>query len=154
MMTLPPKTILDSVRKALESRQSRADTTERVAELIRSAGGYRWVGIYDVDAEEIAVVAWTGPGRPANPRFPVSQGLCGAAVRSKSSVIVPDVTKDRRYLTTFGTTRSEIVVPVIHSATGAVLGVVDVESERLNAFTDDDRVLLEQCASVLPSLWE
>jgi putative methionine-R-sulfoxide reductase with GAF domain len=71
-----------------------------------------------------------------------------------ASVIVGDVTKDPRYLTTFSSTRSEIVIPVLHSATGATLGIIDIESERPNAFKDDDRVFLEECASLLVPLYE
>ncbi len=57
-------------------------TAVRIAETIRSAGNYRWVGIYEVSGEEIAVVAWSGPGEPACPRFPITQGLSGTAVSS------------------------------------------------------------------------
>ncbi len=98
------------------------------------------------------MVAWTGPDAPAYPRFPATRGLCGAAVRSRAPVVVGDVTQDARYLTTFSGTRSEIVVPVT-SAGGTVLGLIDVESERLQAFTDADCAFLQQCASVLLPLW-
>ncbi len=87
------------------------------------------------------------------PTFSGTQGLCGAALSSRAPVVVGDVTKDPRYLTTFGSTRSEVVVPVI-STVGAVLGLIDVESERLYAFTDSDCAFLQQCASVLLPLWE
>ena len=91
-------------------------------------------------------------GEPIHPRFPVSQGLCGRAVRSRSTVVVGEVAKHPAYLTTFGSTRSEIVVPVVQPATGTVLGVIDVESERLDAFTGDARVCLEACASAFTAL--
>ena len=143
---------LDHIRSVLESKADRAAKAESIAEVIRHAGGYRWVGIYEVAGDEIRIIAWSGPGEPTHPRFPVSQGLCGGAVRSRSTVVVGDVTKHPAYLTTFGSTRSEIVVPVTHPATGTVLGVIDVESERLDAFTDDDCVFLEACASALTAL--
>lgn len=104
--------------------------------------------------DEIAVLAWSGPGEPAVPRFPVTQGLCGAAVRSGAPVVVGDVATDPRYLTTFGSTRSEIVVPVRRPGAGAPVGVVDVESERANAFTGGDAAFLEACATAIASLWE
>ena len=146
--------VFDEMRSVLQSSAHRQAKTERVAEIIRGAGRYRWVGIYEVDGEEIAAVAWSGLGRPTYPRFPSSQGLCGAAVRSGRTVVVGDVTKDPRYLTTFDTTRSEIVVPISRSATGAALGLIDVESEELNAFTDDHRGFLERCAALLADLWK
>jgi len=122
-----------------------------VASAIRRFGGYRWVGIYDVGSEEIAVLGWDGPAAPAHPRFPRSEGLCGAAVTTAEPVVVGDVGADPRYLTTHSTTRSEIVVPVI--AGGDVVGIIDVESERRKAFGDRDRQLLERCAALIVPLW-
>jgi len=69
-------------------------------------------------------------------------------------VIVGDVTKDPRYLTTFGSTRSEMIVPAMKPAGRGVVGLIDVESERLNAFEEDDRALVERCASAIVSLWD
>ena len=131
-----------------DDRQQRA---ARVAATIRRFGGYRWVGIYDVTADEIAVVGWDGPKPPAHPRFARSEGLCGAAVAAGEAVIVGDVTTDPRYLTTHATTRSEIVVPVF--AGGNVAGLIDVESERPDAFVERDEQLLERCAAVIVPLW-
>jgi putative methionine-R-sulfoxide reductase with GAF domain len=62
------------------------------------------------------------------------------------------VRNDRQYLTAFGSTLSEIIVPVLDNST-AVIGTIDVESERANAFSDDDSELLEQCAKAALPLW-
>jgi L-methionine (R)-S-oxide reductase len=123
-----------------------------MADRIRETGGYRWVGIYAVGREEISVIGWSGPEAPAHRRFPKDRGLCGAAAASGSTVVVRDVAEDPRYLTTFGNTRSEIVVPVKRSA-GEVVGLIDVESEKLDAFTPEDRRLLEKLASEVAGLW-
>jgi GAF domain-containing protein len=123
-----------------------------MADRIRETGGYRWVGIYAVGREEISVIGWSGPEAPAHPRFPKNRGLCGAAAASGSTVVVRDVAEDPRYLITFGSTRSEIVVPV-KRATGKVVGLIDVESEKLDAFTSEDRRLLEKLASEVAGLW-
>jgi len=145
--------LLDQVRSLLEAEGSLEAKAQRTSQMIRAAGAYRWVGIYAVEGEEIVCLAWSGQGAPAHPRFPRSQGLSGAAVRSGAAVIVGDVTSDPRYLTTFGSTRSEIVVPIVSRVTGATLGLIDGESEQVNAFTDEDRAFLEECASVLASLY-
>ena len=146
--------LLDELGRALRSGDGRKATAERIAETIRSAGDYRWVGIYEVSGEEIAVIGWSGPGEPAYPRFPITQGLSGTAVSSGEAVVVGDVTTDPRYLTAFGSTRSEIIVPVIEPATGKVVGTIDVESEHKNAFTDVDRATLERCAAAIANLFE
>jgi GAF domain-containing protein len=138
---------IEKLRVALEEPGTRADRLRRAAAVIREAGPYRWVGIYDVLAGEIAIAAWSGPAAPAFPRFSIDRGLCGDAVRRGETVIVGDVTKDPRYLTTFGSTRSEIVVPILDSVSGHACGTLDVESERADAFGPDDRAFLEHCAA-------
>ena len=119
-----------------------------VAEMIRAACDYRWVGIYKIKRGDFVIVAKTGKCPPTYPRFPITQGLAGAAIESKKSIMVADVHKDPRYLPTFWTTQSEIVVPVITEAK-KVVGLIDVESDKLNAFTKADRVFLEHAAYVV-----
>lgn len=143
----------DRIRDILESSDERSVKAERVAELIRLSGGYRWVGIFDAGEGEIANVAWSGPGAPAHPRFPVTEGLSGEAVTTRGTVVSNDVLSDPRYLTAFGSTRSEIIVPVVMPPAGKVVGTLDVEDARTNAFSDDDRRFLEDCALALARLW-
>ena len=116
-----------------------------MAEMIRAARDYRWVGIYKITRGDFVIVAKTGECPPAYPRFPITQGLAGAALESKQTVMVADVHKDPRYLPTFGSTLSEIVVPVI-TESERVVGLIDVESEKLNAFNEEDREILERAA--------
>lgn len=124
------------------------DDVKRMAEMIRTARGYRWVGVYKVTRGECVIVAGTGDDPPCYPRFPATQGLCGAAVESGETILVDDVRKDVRYLPTFGTTRSEIVVPII-SQTERVVGVIAVESTKLKAFSKEDREVLERVAMLM-----
>jgi putative methionine-R-sulfoxide reductase with GAF domain len=134
-------------------RSSRAARAKRAADLIRRTGRYRWVGIYDVDAMEISVIAWSGPTAPAFPRFPVTRGLSGDAVRTGKPIVVGDVSSDPRYLTTFGTTKSEIVLPVFGGDSNTVVGTLDVESDAAHAFADRDTAMLERFAAALVPLW-
>jgi GAF domain-containing protein len=108
--------------------------------------------LYDVASKEIAVVAWDGAEPPTHPRFPLSQGLNGAAVASRKRVVVQDVSADSRYLTTIGGTRAELIEPVLDEF-GKVVGTIDVESDRVNAFSARDEELLSACASRLKWLW-
>ena len=124
------------------------EDVKQMTEMIRETRGYRWVGVYKITRGELIIVAGTGDDPPAYPRFPVTQGLCGAAAESRETVLVDDVRHDARYLPTFGTTLSEIVVPII-SRSDRVVGVIAVESERLAAFKDDDREVLERVASLM-----
>jgi L-methionine (R)-S-oxide reductase len=104
--------------------------------------------------KEIAALGWSGEEAPKHPRFPVGQGLCGAAAQAGATVLVGDVTQDPRYLTTFSSTRSEMIVPIMQRVTRRPIGLIDVESERVNAFGKEDRDLLESWAEVLVALWD
>ena len=111
--------------------RDRQSSLEEVAARIRSSADYRWVGLYDVDyaAGLVRNLTWSGPGAPEHPTFPLTKGLTSAAVAQKQIVNVGDVSTDPRYLTAFGTTRSEIIVPVLNAEANNVVGTIDVESE-------------------------
>ena len=145
--------VIAELRRVASGPEDRATRAVRAAELIRASRGYRWAGLYDVLAEEIAAIAWSGLEAPEYPRFPRTDGLSGAAVASGEPVVAHDVTTDPRYLTALGTTRSEAIVPVRVPGSGEVVGTVDVESERVGAFTDADVAFLQACAAALLPLW-
>ena len=130
---------------------NRANRAKEAVEHIQLARNFHWVGVYDVTSSEICAIAWTGMIPPAFPKFPKTQGLNGAAVAQGCAVIINDVRKDPRYLTTFGATLAEAVVPVRFG--DRVVGTIDVESDRLNAFTAHDEHFLQQCAVALAPLW-
>lgn len=148
--------MMDDRFSALRGLATHPGTREQRAQLavplVRSLGSYRWTGLYDVTAEEIIVIAWDGPEPPTYPRFPVSKGLNGAAVAARRAVIVQDVTADPRYLTTIGGTRGEMLQPIV-GASGTVVGTIDVEADRVNAFTARDEALMSACAEALRWLW-
>lgn len=119
------------------------------SEMVRAERDYRWIGIYKIERGDFVISAGTGDEPPAYPRFPKTQGLCGAVAETGETLIVGDVRKDPRWLPAFWTTHSEIVVPIRSEASGQVIGVIDVESEKRDAFTDDDRDFLEHVAIVM-----
>lgn len=147
---------LQTVHEIVSGSGDRTQKAQSLAEAIRTSAGYRWVGIYDVDLSrgDVSNLAWSGDGPPAHSRFSVSEGLTGAAVASRLTVNVGDVTRDPRYLTAFATTRSEIIVPVISDDQPPnVVGTIDVESDRVDAFDSGTEAFLEVCARIARPLW-
>lgn len=67
--------------------------------------------------------------------IPVGQGLVGYAAERREAVLVPDVTKDPRYINLNPETRSELCIPLIHK--DKVLGVLDIEHTRRGYFTEE-----------------
>ncbi|HKU67942.1 MAG TPA: GAF domain-containing protein [Candidatus Baltobacteraceae bacterium] len=139
------------IAEILASNESREERARAVAAEIHAAGEYRWVGIYEVTPQAVRIVSYSGPGAPAYPTFPRDQGLTGQMLRTGRSVAVGDVTKDPNFLAAFSTTRSEMIVPV--RVQGEIVGTIDVESERINAFHDADRTWLERIAAKLTPLF-
>jgi L-methionine (R)-S-oxide reductase len=125
-----------------------AKRIKQVMEMIRAARDYRWVGVYKIERKDFVIVAGTGKEPPAYPRFPITQGLCGAALESRKAVVVGDVSKDARYLPTFHTTRSEIIIPLVNEDK-RVVGMLDAESEKPKAFGSEDRQFLERAAGLI-----
>ncbi|MBA3961827.1 MAG: GAF domain-containing protein [Chthoniobacterales bacterium] len=125
------------------------ETVKRAAEMTRADRGYRWIGIYKIERGEFRIVAGTGNEPPTYPCFPITQGLCGVVAESRETIIVADVHKDPRWLPAFWNTQSEIVVPIASETNGRLLGMIDVESDKLDAFGEDDRDFLEHVALLL-----
>ncbi|HMI51247.1 MAG TPA: GAF domain-containing protein [Candidatus Saccharimonadales bacterium] len=139
----------------LALNQDRVTKAKRIAEAIRGAGAYRWVGIYDVNARPgtVSNIAWSGPNAPAYPVFPITKGLTSRAITARKTVNVGDVASDPSYLTALASTRAEIVVPILDDTGDHVIGTIDVESEHLNAFDSKAQTLLEESANVLRKFW-
>src|SRR3989440_366233 len=68
---------------------------------------------------------------------PLGKGIVGHAAQHKHAVLVPDVSKDARYVLSNPETRSELAVPLIYK--DKVIGVLDLEHTRRGFFTDDHK---------------
>jgi len=141
-----------SFTEVLKSDISRKEKAKLIAAKIRSAKGYSWVGLYDVNEKEISIIAYDGRTEPAFTSFPKDKGLNGKAVTKKQTVIVNDTGTDEDYLLTFSNTQSEIIVPVFMN--GKIIGTIDAEDETKNAFSKEDAAFLENCAKEIASLWK
>jgi phosphoserine phosphatase RsbU/P len=73
------------------------------------------------------------------------EGITGTAVAERQAIVVDDVRSDDRYLSVLDAVRSELAVPMI--ARGKLVGVIDLQSTRLSAFTDYERNLLTLISS-------
>ncbi|MBI4492264.1 MAG: GAF domain-containing protein [Chloroflexi bacterium] len=118
--------------------------------LARSFAHYSWVGIYLLEGDTLVLGPWRGPVPTEHTRIPLGVGVCGAAAALRRTEVVPDVSKDARYLECFASTKSEIVVPIVDER--EVCGEIDVDSDRLDAFGEADVVFLERVAQLITPL--
>lgn len=146
--TLAPEAgVFDELRRALKSQPRRHALEEFVEVLRRNFDQYNWVGIYLVNEDKLVLEAYAGTGETEHTVIPVGQGICGYAAKVGETVVVPDVSQDPRYLMCFPPTRSEIVVPI--KGKSSVIGEIDIDSERLAAFSKTDEEFLEAAAGEL-----
>jgi GAF domain-containing protein len=139
---------LVELREAIGAARDWATALNETVRRLRDAfGKYNWVGVYWVIRHQLVLAAWDGPEPTEHVRIPIGTGICGLAAESGETVVVPDVSKEPRYLACFPYTRSEIVVPIKRD--GRVLGEIDIDSNVLDAFGPEDRVLLEAVAALL-----
>jgi GAF domain-containing protein len=117
-----------------------------VAVLKHEVPAYTWVGIYELQGNELVLGPFLGKPSP-HTRIPLGRGICGAAATAQATIVVDDVNADPRYLACSLETKSEIVVPIMHG--GRVLGEIDIDSDRYAAFGAADRVRLEAVAALL-----
>lgn len=147
--------LVSKLTRVVSRSVDRTTSLQQVADLIRRDARFRWVGLYEVDraAEVVRNMAWSGIGPPEYPTFPVTKGLTGAAIAERRIVNVGDVSADTRYLVALSSTRSEIIVPVFDRDGTNVVGTIDIESERPNAFDAGTQDLLWACSEVIRPLW-
>ena len=122
----------------------------RVVQLVRENFGYYHVAIYTVDRER-RIVTFRASSSAADqdiaPEVGWEQGLVGWVAAHSESVTVNDVDSDTRYrcVDALEETRSELVVPVLLE--DDLVGVLDVQSDQIDAFGSDDLFILETLGS-------
>ena len=117
-----------------------------VAAVLYETFGFWWTGFYRVAGDELVLGPFQGP--VACMHIPFGKGVCGTAWKRNETVVVPDVEQFPGHIACSSASRSEIVVPV-HGPDGAVTAVLDIDSDRLATFDEEDRVWLEKIVTLL-----
>jgi L-methionine (R)-S-oxide reductase len=101
-----------------------------------------WVGFYFMKEGELLV----GPfqGKPACVHIALGKGVCGTSAQKRETLVVPDVNKFPGHIFCDGDSLSELVVPLIKD--GELLGVLDLDSPKLERFDQEDKKGLEALA--------
>lgn len=140
--------VIQRVRAFIEGETDLIAVMATVAcELHHAFDTFDWTGFYRVVEPGLLKI---GPYQGAHGclTIPFERGVCGAAARLRQTQVVPDVCEFPGYIACSSSSQSEIVVPVIASD-GTLLAVLDVDSDRLAAFDEVDRVNLEKISSMV-----
>lgn len=122
-----------------------ANLANASALLFHSLPDLNWAGFYLLRDGELVV----GPfqGKPACVRIAMGKGVCGKSAATRATLVVPDVNEFAGHIACDSASNSEIVVPLIRG--GELLGVMDIDSPKLNRFDVEDQAGLEKFASIL-----
>lgn len=117
-----------------------------VAAVLKEAFGFFWVGFYLKKEGQLVLGPFQGP--LACTRIEFGQGVCGHSYSIARTVIVPNVDEFPGHIACSSVSKSEIVVPIFDRDRN-VVGVLDVDSDRLNDFSRTDAEELERIAALI-----
>lgn len=105
-----------------------------------------WTGVYALIDDELIVRSYQGP--VACQKLKHHTGVCWTAVNSGETVIVGNVEEFPGHIACNAMSKSEIVIP-IRDREGRIFACLDVDSDRLNAFDEDDEQGLKKILTLL-----
>ncbi len=133
--------LLNEIARELTSILHVDELLEHIAELVARLIDYQMFSILLLDATgeklQHRFSLRFGENIQLKDDRPLGLGVVGYAAQNKQAVLVPDVTKDPRYIKVNPETRSELAVPLIYK--DKVIGILDLEHTRRGFFTDDHR---------------
>ena len=117
--------LIRKLAQTVDSESPRDERAAAAAEIVRSARGYRWVGIHDVGDDDITLIGEAG------------SRAVEEAIRTQATI---------------GT--ASTIVPILGAESAIVIGTLEAQSDRADALERDDVAFLEECASVLRPLYD
>ena len=120
-----------------------------VSAVLNQLDNINWCGFYLVDGDKLIL----GPfqGEVACTTIPFGKGVCGASWKEEKTIIVPDVNKFVGHIACSSKSKSEIVTPI--KKNNIVVALIDIDSPIYNRFAEEDKLLLEEIASILSPLF-
>lgn len=120
-----------------------------VAAALKEAFGFFWVGFYLKKEDQLVLSAFQGP--IACTRIDFGKGVCGHCYETRETVIVPNVDEFPGHIACSSASKSEIVLPVFDRS-GEVFGVLDVDSDELNDFSETDAEGLRKIVEIVEGI--
>ena len=140
------KSLLPQIKSLLEDEtNSIANMSNICAALKYNLDGFFWAGFYFVQGNELVVGPYQGP--LACTRIKLFDGVCGASVKEKKTIIVDDVNKFPGHIACSSDSKSEIVIPVFNKKD--VFAVLDIDSDKYANFDNIDKIYLEKLVNII-----
>lgn len=123
--------------------QSKDEKLLQICQLLNeNLPNYNWVGFYfaNHDTKMLHLGPYVGP-ETDHTAIPFGKGICGQVAVSNQNFVVPDVSAQDNYIACSTSVKSEIVVPIFVNGTN--IGQIDIDSNVINAFSEEDERFLE-----------
>jgi serine phosphatase RsbU (regulator of sigma subunit)/putative methionine-R-sulfoxide reductase with GAF domain len=150
--------LIAEVSDAVTSSLDLGKVMDRTVELIHGKFGHPYVHLFTVHPNRRQVIYEAGSGKRSKKQtgytipLDAPKGIIPWVARTGELALVNDVSRDERYVDSPfppKNVRSELCVPLLFD--NQIVGVLDLQSDRLNAFTDEDRVIFEAVADNIAS---
>ena len=133
------------IKSLIIGEQNSTAILANVAAAISQTFNWLWVGFYLIEDSELVLGPFQGP--VACFRIKKGEGVCGTSWKEGKTIIVKDVEKFPGHIACSSFSKSEIVVPIFNKK--KIYGVLDIDSDKLDAFSEIDKKYLEKIVSVI-----
>lgn len=138
------ETLLPQMESLVSTEDDMIANMANVSACLMDTFHFWWVGFYRVIDDILVLGPFQGP--LACTRIKKGKGVCGTSWEKAQTIIVPDVDKFPGHIACSSASRSEIVVPLIKD--DEVIGVLDIDSEKLETFDEIDKLWLERLVKI------
>ncbi len=137
------------VRSLVAGESDLVANLANITAILKEAFGFFWVGFYLKKGNQLVLNAFQGT--LACTRIDFDKGVCGHAYTTKEIVIVPNVEEFSGHIACSFESKSEIIVPIFDRQ-GEVFGVLDVDSNRLDDFSQTDAEGLQEIVKIIEKI--
>ncbi len=143
-------TLLPQIEAVIDGEPDLIANMANVASMIQETFQFWWTGFYRVIDNILVLGPFQGP--MACTRIKFGKGVCGTAWKESNTIVVPNVDEFPGHIACSSASKSEIVIPI--KVGDEAVGVLDIDSEKLNTFDDTDRKWLEKVAVLLSAVYK
>ena len=139
------KLLLAQVKAMVKDETDPVANMANVAALMHEAFRFWWTGFDRVSSDQLVLGPFQGP--VACTRIGFGKGVCGTSWKERRTIVVEDVEQFPGHIACSSESRSEIVIPLYKGE--EVIGVLDIDSEKLATFDRTDQTFLEEIAKIV-----
>ena len=137
--------LVPQIRGLVTSETNQIANLANIAAALKEQFNFFWVGFYLIEGEQLVLGPFQGP--VACTRIQYGRGVCGTSWKENKTIIVPNVEEFPGHIACSSLSKSEIVIPIYQD--NSIIGILDVDSDELNAFDEIDAQYLTEIVSLL-----